>query len=138
MAGEAQKVIDQGLSSKVCKDNDEAWLKRQQAAVVRVVEQDKAAFPKLEASARTAPNGEADVAVGSQLFGNGDYVRSAEALQRGISKGGLKYMHDAQLTLATAQYRSKNKAEALKTFQSVKGADPITQRIAKLWILYAQ
>ncbi len=28
MAGEAQKVIDQGLSSKVCKDNDEAWLRR--------------------------------------------------------------------------------------------------------------
>ncbi len=47
-------------------------------------------------------------------------------------------MHDAQLTLATAQYRAKNRAEALKTFQSVKGADPITQRIAKLWVLYAQ
>jgi tetratricopeptide (TPR) repeat protein len=139
MAGEAQKVIEQALASKVCTvKSDEDRLRRHLSTNANVVAEDKAKFPKMEADARVAKTGEMDVAVGAQLFGNGDYAKAAEALARGITKGGLKDPADAQLTLGTAHYRANNKAEAIKTFQSIKTTDPVTDRIAKLWVLYAR
>lgn len=138
MVGEAQKVIEQALSAKVCTTkSDEDRLRRHLATNANVVAEDKAKLPKLEADAAASKTGELDVRVGAQYFGNGDYAKAAEALSRGIAKGGLKNAADAQLTLATAQYRSNKKAEALKTFQSIKATDATTQRIVRLWVLYA-
>ncbi len=132
-------MIEQALAGKVCTvKSDEDRLRRHLSANSNVVAEDKARFAKLEADAKVSKTGEPDVAVGSQLFGYGDYAKAAEALSRGIAKGGLKSAADAQLTLATAQYRANSKAEALKTLRSIKADDPVTQRIVKLWILYAQ
>jgi TolA-binding protein len=139
MAGEAQRVIEQGLAAKVCTvKSDEDRLRRHLVTNSNVVAEDKARLPKLEADAKVAKTGELDVAVGAQLFGSGDYAKAAEALSRGIAKGGLKNLADAQLTLGTAQYRANNKAEAIKTFQSIKSNDQVTQRIASLWVLYVR
>lgn len=140
MVGEAQKVIEQALAAKVCAadKSGEDRLKRHLGANNNVLNEDKAKFPKLEADARAAKTGELDVAVGAQLFGYGEYQKAADALSRGIAKGGLKDPADAQLTLATAQYRANNKPEALKTLRSIKSNDPTTQRIVRLWLLYAQ
>jgi tetratricopeptide (TPR) repeat protein len=139
MAGEAQRVIEQGLAAKVCTvKSDEDRLRRHLVTNSNVVAEDKARLPKLEADAKVAKTGELDVAVGAQLFGSGDYAKAAEALSRGIAKGGLKNLADAQLTLGTAQYRANNKAEAIKTFQSIKTNDQVTQRIASLWVLYVR
>lgn len=135
MAGESQKVIEQALASKVCTGSDEERLRRHLKANSNVVAEDKAGFAKLEASAKVAKTGDADVAVGSQLFGLGEYAKAVEALSRGLAKGGLKNAADVQLTLGVAQMRAGNKAEALKTFRTIK-ADPTTQRIATLWIWY--
>jgi Flp pilus assembly protein TadD len=139
MAGEGQKVIDQGLAAKVCKDKVELdRLMRLQGAAARFAAEERAKLAKLEAEARAAKTGEPDVALGSSSFGFGEYAKSAEALSRGIGKGGLKDVADAQLTLGIAYLRAGNKAEALKTFNAIKTPDPNMQRIVKLWKLYAQ
>lgn len=139
MPGEAQKVIEEAISAKVCTvKTDEDRLRRHLTANSNVVARDKARFAQLEAEANASSTGTADVAIGSQLFGYGEYAKAAQALSRGITKGGLKNAPDAQLTLATAQYRAGNKADALKTLRSIKPEDPVTQRIARLWILYVQ
>jgi tetratricopeptide (TPR) repeat protein len=138
MPGESQKVIEQALAAKICTvKSDEERLRRHLNAIANVVAKDKEGFAKLEAAAKVAKTGEQDLAVGSQLFGYGEYAKSAEALARAVAKGGLKYPADAQLTLGVAQMRSGNKAEAMKTFRSIKG-DPASQRIAELWILNAR
>ncbi len=139
MAGEAQKVIEQALAEKVCTvKSDEDRMRRHLSTNSNVVAEDTAKLPKLIADARMAKTGDLDVAVGARYFGNGEYAKAAEAISRGIAKGGLKNLADAQLTLATAQYRANNKAEAIKTFQSIKTDDPVTKRIAELWVLYAR
>jgi tetratricopeptide (TPR) repeat protein len=139
MAGEAQKVIEQAIAEKVCTvKSDEDRMRRHLSTNSNVVAEDTAKLPKLIADARVAKTGDLDVAVGARYFGNGEYAKAAEAISRGIAKGGLKNLADAQLTLATAQYRANNKAEAIKTFQSIKTDDPVTKRIAELWVLYAR
>jgi tetratricopeptide (TPR) repeat protein len=139
MAGEGQKVIDQGLAAKACKEKvEQDRLLRLQNSAAREAGEEKARLAKLEADARVAKTGEPDVAVGASQFGFGEFGKSAEWLSRGVAKGGLKYPADAQLTLGIAQLRAGNKAEALKTFRAIKSEDPITQRIVKLWTLYAQ
>jgi Flp pilus assembly protein TadD len=60
--------------------------------------------------------------------------KAIEALQRGLSKGGVKNPDDAGLLLGIAQLRAGNKPEAAKAFQTVT-KDPTMARIAKLWLL---
>ena len=138
MAGEGQKVIEQALNGKACSvKTDQDRLVRLQTAAAKFAAEERTRMTKLEADARSAPTGEPDVALGSSLFGFGEYAKSAEALSRGVAKGGLKFAADAQLTLGIAQLRAGNKAEALKTFRAIKPDNPNTQRIISLWILYA-
>jgi Tfp pilus assembly protein PilF len=139
MAGEGQKVIDQGLAAKACKEKvEQDRLLRLKNSAARYAAEEQARLAKLEADARVAKTGEPDVVVGASQFGFGEFNKSAEWLSRGVAKGGLKYPADAQLTLGIAQLRAGNKAEALKTFRAIKSDDPNTQRIVKLWTLYAQ
>jgi tetratricopeptide (TPR) repeat protein len=139
LAGEGQKVIDQGLAAKVCKEKvEQDRLERLRNAAAKIAAEERAKLPKLEADAKAARTGEPDVALGSSQFGFGEYAKSAEWLARGVGKGGLKDVADAQMTLGIAYLRAGNKAEALKTFNSIKTADPNMQRIVKLWKLYAQ
>ena len=139
MAGEGQRVIEQALAAKVCKDKvDLDRMVRLQGAAARFVAEERAKLAKLEADARVAKTGEPDVQVGSSQFGFGEFAKSAEWLSRGVSKGGLKDVADAQLTLGIAYVRAGNRAEAMKTFSAIKTTDPNMQRIVKLWMLYAQ
>jgi tetratricopeptide (TPR) repeat protein len=138
LAGEGQTVIDQGLAAKACTvPADQARLQRLRDSAGRVAGEERARLTKLEAEARAAKTGEPDVAVGSSLFGFGEYPKAAEWLSRGVNKGGLKNVADAQLALGIAYLRAGNKAEAIKTFNSIKATDPSSQRIVRLWTLYA-
>jgi tetratricopeptide (TPR) repeat protein len=137
LAGEGQTVIDQGLAAKACTvPADQARLERLRNQAMRIAGEERGRLAKLEADAKVAKTGEPDVAVGSSLFGFGEYPKAAEWLSRGVGKGGLKDVADAQLALGIAYFRAGNKAEALKTFNSIKATDPYTQRIVRLWTLY--
>ena len=67
----------------------------------------------------------------------GQYPQAVEALSAGITKGSLKNLADAQMTLGVAQHKAGQKAEAAKTFRAIKTDDELTQRISKLWALHA-
>lgn len=139
MAGEGQKVVEQGLAAKVCTVKvEQERLQRLQNAASKFAAEERTKLAKLEAEARAAKTGEPDVALGASQFGFGEFSKSAEWLSRGVGKGGLKDISDAQLTLGIAYLRAGNKAEALKTFRAIKATDPNTQRIVDLWMLYAQ
>lgn len=136
--GEAVRVLDQGTAANVFTEQREKdAAARKLASSKKVVDTDKAALAKLEADAKASKTGELDLAVGTSYFGNGDYPKAIEALNRSLTKGGLKNPVDAQLTIGVAQIRANNKAEAVKTFRAIKTDDAVSQNIAKLWVLYA-
>ncbi|SFD47432.1 hypothetical protein [Massilia yuzhufengensis] len=55
-------------------------------------------------------------------------------IQQGIAKGGLKNVEEAKLRLGMAQVRAGKKAEALQTFQGVKGGAGAGD-LAKYWTM---
>jgi tetratricopeptide (TPR) repeat protein len=137
--GEGLRLIEQAIAGKSCAEKTaQDKLVRMQATATREVAADKARLAKLEADGRASKTGELDVEFGATQFGYGEFGKAIEAFTRGIGKGGLKNPADAQLFLGIAQLRASNKGEALKAFQSIKTADPLMQRLVRLWVLYAQ
>jgi len=58
-------------------------------------------------------------------------------IQQGIAKGGLKNAEEAKLRLGMAQVRAGKQAEAIQTFQTVKGGGGAGD-LAKYWIVLLQ
>ena len=137
--GEAQKVLEAGNAANVfTEQRDKDRTARMLASLKDSTAKDLASLPKIEAEAKTAKTGDVDVAVGNAYLSYGQNDKAIAALNQGITKGGLKNLADAQMTLGIAQVRVGDKASALKSFKAVKTEDPATTRIAKLWSLYVQ
>jgi hypothetical protein len=137
--GEGQKVLELGLASQPCAAKaDQDRLQALLTPATKAASEDQAQLGKLETEAKAAKSGELDVVVGSSLAGYGQYPRAVEVLSRGIAKGGLKNLSEAQIMLGIAQLRAGTKPEATTTFKAVKAEDAFTQRIARLWVLNAR
>ena len=137
--GEAQKVLEAGVAANVfTEQRDKDRTTRMLASLKDSTAKDLASLPKIEAEAKTAKTGDVDVALGNAYLSYGQNDKAIAAFNSGITKGSLKNLPDAQLSLGIAQARSGDKAGALKSFRAVKTDDPATTRIAKLWSLYVQ
>jgi tetratricopeptide (TPR) repeat protein len=136
--GEAQRTLEQGLAANVfVQDTDKARATRLLTSARKSVAADQAGIVKLEADAKAAKTGDLAFAAGAAHYGTADYPKAIDALNLALTKGGLKNPPEVQMMLGISQLRANNKAEAIKTFKSIKTEDPLTQRIAKLWVLYA-
>jgi tetratricopeptide (TPR) repeat protein len=136
--GEAQKVLEQGFAANIF--TEQRLKERNQRlldAAKKAAAADQVTLPKVEAEARASKTGDADVALGNAFLSYGQNDKALEALNRGIGKGGIKNLAEAQILLGIAQVRSGNKDDARKTFKSVKSDDATWSRIAKLWALDA-
>jgi hypothetical protein len=92
---------------------------------------------KAEADATNAGSGDKLVDVGIAFFGDADYGRAVKDLSAGLAKGVTKDAPDARLSLGIAQLKAGDRDAAMKTFRQVKD-DPISERLASLWILRAK
>jgi tetratricopeptide (TPR) repeat protein len=136
--GEAQKVLEQGFAANIF--TEQRLKERNQRlldAAKKAAAADQVTLPKVEAEAKASKTGDADVALGNAFLSYGQNDKALEALNRGIGKGGIKNLAEAQILLGIAQVRSGNKDDARKTFKSVKSDDATWSRIAKLWALDA-
>ena len=136
--GEAQKVLEKAFSKNVFTDpRSQDKNKRLLASAQKAAQQDQQTLPKIAADADSAPTGDKDVGVGLAYLGYQQYDKAADALSKGISKGGLKNEPEAHLLLGIADLKSGKKDDAVKSFKAVKG-DPNLERIANLWSLHAK
>jgi tetratricopeptide (TPR) repeat protein len=133
LPGEAQTVLEKGAAKGVFTDarskQDSTTVLNEAKAAVAL---DKTTLAKQDASARAKPTGESDVKLGAAYLSYGDPAKAIEAIQRGLSKGGVKNTDDAGLLLGIAFLRSGNKPEADKAFDTVS-QDPTMKRVAQLW-----
>ncbi len=101
------------------------------------VASDKKSLPGEAASAAKNPKGEVDVKVGLGFFSTGDYAQAVELIRRGIAKGGVARLDDANLLLGAALVELGKKDEARAAFEAAKAATPAGSylgRIADLWL----
>jgi hypothetical protein len=101
----------------------------------RLVAIDQKTLPQFEKEAVAAKAGEADVKLGEAFLSYDQPAKGLEAIQRGIGKGGVKNLDEANLSLGRAYILAKNNAEALKAFALV--TTPEYAQLAQLWSIYA-
>lgn len=126
--GEAQAVIDEGLSGQRIKTSDAVI----RDTVAGLKTKPKATAADLEGTAKTAATGSSLVKVGDRFYGLGNYARAAEVYRQAIAKGGVD-ADLANLHLGMALARSGDKAGAATALRAVGGAHA---EVAKYWLIY--
>ncbi len=133
--GEAQRGLERGIKEGLVPD---AGTNQQLVAQAKAaVASDKKTLPAEAASAAKSPKGEVDVKVGLGFFSTGDYAQAVEVIRRGIAKGGVTRLDDANLLLGAALIELGKHDEARAAFEAAKAAAPAGShlgRIADLWL----
>jgi len=135
--GEAKKVLDAAASGKPFAGTEAADANRLRAEITKAAATDVAQQNANETAARNAKDGNALVSQGLLESVTDNPGKGAQLIEQGIAKGGLKQPEDAKLHLGYAQVRAGRDADALKTFQSVKGPNGLTE-LAHLWVLFLE
>jgi tetratricopeptide (TPR) repeat protein len=136
--GEAQRVLEKGIAKGVFTDaRAKAKNQRLLESAKKAAVTDQASLQRIEKEADAAPTGAKNVGLGLAYFGYGQYDKAAEAIAKGIAKGGLRNESEARLLLGIAQLKAGHKEDATKSFHEVKG-DPSLERLANLWSLHAK
>ncbi|HEX5282379.1 MAG TPA: hypothetical protein VFW28_20035 [Micropepsaceae bacterium] len=99
---------------------------------------DEQTLPALAAEAAKHTDGEVDVKLGESYYTYGRYDDAIAALQRGIQKGGLKDMADAETTLGIALLAAGKKDQAVAEFDKAAAAPTAAAQIAHVWTLYGK
>jgi tetratricopeptide (TPR) repeat protein len=136
--GEAVSTLTKGFAANVF--TDQADKNRNQHLLDSAKKQlaaDQPTLPKTEADATNAATGDRLVGVGIAYFGTADYAKAVKDISAGLAKGVSTESADARLSLGIAEFRAGDKDAAMKTFREVKG-DPVSERLAALWILRAR
>jgi tetratricopeptide (TPR) repeat protein len=138
LPGEAQMVLEKLMNSPgVLKDDHKERTTRLLNSMKTRADADKKGLPALDAEATKNPAGQLDVKLGEVYFGAGDYQGASTAITRGLGKGQIKQQDEAYVYLGRSQAALKNYPEAKKAFTGLKAVPNISQRVLKLWELYA-
>lgn len=134
--GEAVKFMEKGYASGILESSgDKAKSQAVLAEARRLAAADQKTLPQFEKEAVAAKAGEADVRLGEAFLSYDQPTKAVEAIQRGIGKGGVKSVDEANLSLGRAYILAQNNAEAIKAFESVKS--PEYAQLAQLWSIHA-
>jgi tetratricopeptide (TPR) repeat protein len=104
----------------------------------KMLANDQGSLTGLAAEAGKQTNGEIDVKLGESYMTYGRHDEAAAAIRKGIEKGGLKDMPDAQTTLGIALYKAGKKDEALAEFRKAEMANSPSGVVAHTWALFLQ
>jgi tetratricopeptide (TPR) repeat protein len=138
LPAEAQTVLQKAIDGGLIKDEQKERTTRLLNSFKTRADADKKGQAQLDAEATKNPAGELDVKLGEVYYGFGDYQNAVTAINRGIQKGQIKHQDEAYVYLGRSQVALKNIAEAKKAFAGLKNVPNISQRVLRLWGLYAE
>lgn len=138
--GEAQSIVEKGVQNNTLKSDDKTTQGRYDrllAGAKKSAAADKASLAQLAKEAEKASQGQADVALGQAYLSYGMYDEAIGALQRGIKKGGVTDLDEAQISLGIAYMRKGQKDLARQAFRTVK-AESKWHDLAEMWEIRTQ
>ena len=98
---------------------------------------DKPQLAQLAKEAEKATTGQAFVGLGQAYLSYGMFDEAIDALKKGIAKGGVTDMDEAQISLGIAYLRKGQKDQARQAFKAVKGESK-WHDLAELWDVRTQ
>jgi tetratricopeptide (TPR) repeat protein len=133
--GEAQNVMEKGVQNGTLKSDDKTAQGRYDrllASAKKSATADKAQLAQLAKEADKATQGQAYVALGQAYLSYGMFDEAIDALKKGIAKGGVTDVDEAQISLGIAYLRKGQKDAARQAFKTVK-AESKWHNLAELW-----
>lgn len=130
---EAKQVLERGLSAGLLSGDARGRAQADLAKATTQAAADARDLPNADKMLATAKTGNEMVATGKLLFSAGEYARAADAIRKGLSKGGVTDTDDANMLLGIALARAGKNAEANAAFGAVR--DPKLVDVAHLWRL---
>ena len=137
LPAEAQAVLEKAMAAGLIKEEQKERTNRLLNSFKTRSEADKKGLAALDAEATKNPAGELDVKLGEVYYGAGDYQSAITAITRGLQKDKIKHLDEAYVYLGRSQVGLKNTADAKRAFGGLKTVPNISQRVLKLWELYA-
>ena len=137
--GEAQQTVEKGMSSNVLKVEDKTEQGRYDRLLAGAKKQsdlDKASLNQLASEAEKAGSGQASVGLGQAYLSYGDLDKAIAALEKGIAKGSVTDLDEAQISLGIAYLKKGQKDKARDAFKSVKQGK--WTDLAELWTIRTQ
>lgn len=138
--GEAQRALERGMADGIVPNvgTNEQSLQEAKAAVAR----DRRELPNDAAAAVANANtpGEVHAKIGLGFFSIGDHARAVEFIRRGLGKGGVKRVDDANMLLGAALMKLGRADEAKAAFAAAAaaaGPERYMARVAGLWTAFA-
>jgi len=135
--GEALRAMEKGMTTGVVPKaaSNQEILQEAKVAVAR----DRKDLPRDSQTAAKDPKGELDVKVGLGFYSLGEWDKAVESVRRGLSKGSVKRVDDANLLLGSALVELGRFDEAKQAFAAAAAAstDPYVRRVAGLWSAFA-
>lgn len=133
--GEAQAIVEKGVEGGTLKSQDKTTQGRYDrllASAKKSAADDKAQLAQLAKEADKGSSGQALVALGQAYLSYGMYDEAIDALKKGIAKGGVTDIDEAQISLGIAYLRKGQKDQARQAFKAVK-AESKWHDLADLW-----
>jgi tetratricopeptide (TPR) repeat protein len=132
--GEGERALEKGMAAGVVPSagSNQQLLAEAKAAAAR----DRRDLPKDAAAAAKGTNGEVDAKIGLGFYSIGQPEQAVEAITRGLQKGGVRRVDDANLTLGAALAELGRYDEARAAFAKAAeaaGAGSWMARMAGLW-----
>jgi tetratricopeptide (TPR) repeat protein len=133
---EAKQVLERGLAAGAFKGDMLARAQGELGRAKSAAEADVKELPGADAALAAAKSGNEMVAMGKLFFSVGDYAKAADAFAKGLAKGGVSDVDDANALLGIAFARTGKNAEAIEAFNRIR--DPKLGEVAKLWKLHIE
>jgi len=131
---EARHVLERGIAANLFTGDARTRAQSDLNRAKSGADADSKELAGADKALATAKSGNEMVALGKLFFSVGDYTKAADAIQKGIAKGGVTDLDDANALLGISQVRSGKPAEARAAFNAIK--DPKLADVARLWNLY--
>jgi tetratricopeptide (TPR) repeat protein len=138
LPAEAQTVLEKAMAAGLITDAQKERTNRLLNSFKSRADSDRKGQPQLDAEATKNPAGELDVKLGEVYYGFGEYQNAVTAINRGLQKGKVKDLDEAYVYLGRSQVALKDYPDAKKAFAGLKTVPNISQRVLKLWDLYAE
>jgi hypothetical protein len=135
LPGEARTYLQRGMTTNAFASNSKKYATDALTQASSQAATDEKSLPASEKSTAAAKLGQPDVAVGLGYLSYNNTAKAIELLERGIAKGGVRDLEDAQLNLGIAKFRAGDSAGALAALGNVK-ANPQLAQIANLWQIH--
>jgi hypothetical protein len=136
--GEAMRAMERGMKDGIVPSvgTNQQTVQEARNAVAR----DRKDLPADSLSAAKNPKGEVDVKVGLGFYSLGDWAQAAEALKRGLAKGGVRRVDDANMLLGAALVEQGKYDDSRTAFAAAAAAssDVYMKQLADMWIALAK